>query len=203
MLDSLPYIDNDIDDPAIREKLDAELAKEMKSMPRPVALPPDVELFKNNPILRAELERVQKQEPLSALDTTRYKLPNPSDPSATEADWQAALDNAKAQLEHQKTRQTNLALLQTYGANAWRIHNYLVEESAKSYEKALEEINNEVTELNRDRKNSQILAGKQLNSLETRWTELISGTLQLELANVALEGEIDELRRRDLELGNP
>ena len=53
-------------------------------------------------------------------------------------------------------RQTNLALVQQYGANAWRIHNYLNEATAKNIEQALEELKNLTTEVNRDRKNFQV-----------------------------------------------
>lgn len=42
--------------------------------------------------------------------------------------------------------------------------------------------------------------GKQLTSLETRWTELISSVLQIEMANVALDAEIDKLNKREAEL---
>lgn len=53
-------------------------------------------------------------------------------------------------------RHTNLALLQTYGQNAWRINNYLLEETAKQAEGALEGLKQLTTELNRERKNSQV-----------------------------------------------
>ena len=53
-------------------------------------------------------------------------------------------------------RHTNLALLQTYGQNAWRIHNYLLEETAKQSEAALEEVKQLTTEVNRERKNWQV-----------------------------------------------
>ena len=42
--------------------------------------------------------------------------------------------------------------------------------------------------------------GTQLTSLETRWTELISSILQIEMANVALEAEIDRLNKREVVL---
>ena len=42
--------------------------------------------------------------------------------------------------------------------------------------------------------------GKQLTTLETRWTELISSVLQIEMANVALDVEIDKLNQREVEL---
>ena len=47
---------------------------------------------------------------------------------------------------------------------------------------------------------SQTRTGDQLTSLETRWTELISNILQIEMANVALETEIEKLNRTEAEL---
>jgi len=49
---------------------------------------------------------------------------------------------------------------------------------------------------------SQTRLGAQLTSLETRWTELISSVLQIELANVALDAEIDRLNKREAELAD-
>jgi pre-mRNA-splicing factor SPF27 len=109
--------------------------------------------------------------------------------------------------------------LQTYGANGWRIQNYLLESTAKQTEKTLEELKELTVEVNRDRKNTQVHAsaiflfsllfkqryvqdrlGKQLTSLETRWTELISSVLQIEMANVALDAEIERLNKKEAEL---
>jgi pre-mRNA-splicing factor SPF27 len=50
----------------------------------------------------------------------------------------------------------NLTLLQTYGPNAWRIHNYLLEATAKQVEKALEDLKQLTVEVNRERKNTQV-----------------------------------------------
>lgn len=38
------------------------------------------------------------------LDTIRHQVPAPISSPATVEDWQAALNNAKAQLEHQRIR---------------------------------------------------------------------------------------------------
>ncbi len=46
----------------------------------------------------------------------------------------------------------------------------------------------------------QTRLGDQLTSLESRWTELISSILQIELANVALEAEVAHLSKRETEL---
>jgi pre-mRNA-splicing factor SPF27 len=204
IFDSLPYYDDDLEKyPILKQKVEQELAREPKP---PQALhprvPPPITLFANNPILEAELSRVESHQPLPSLDTIRYQLPAPTAVPATDADWQAALNNAHAQLEHQRIRHANLALLQTYGPNAWRIHNYLMEETAKQVEKALEDLKQLTVDVNRERKNSQTQIGAQLTSLETRWTELISSVLQIELANVALDAEIDRLNRKEGELAD-
>ena len=46
----------------------------------------------------------------------------------------------------------------------------------------------------------QTQLGAQLTGLETRWTELISSVLQIEMANVALEAELDRLGKKEVEL---
>ncbi|GLB36413.1 putative mRNA processing [Lyophyllum shimeji] len=202
IFDSLPYYDDDLQKfPDLKQKVDRELAREPKPPselhPR---VPPPFELFANDPLLRAELERVEAHQPFPSLDTLRYQLPAPISTPGTDEEWQEALKNARAQLEHQKIRQTNLTLLQNYGANAWRIHNYLAEATAKQTEKALEDLKQLTVEVNRARKNEQDRLGKQLTMLETRWTELISNVLQIEMANVALDAEIEQLNKREADL---
>lgn len=61
-------------------------------------------------------------------------------------------------------RQQNLSLLQTYGSNAWRIQNHLLEATAKHTEKALEESKELTVEINRDRKNMQVCLETELVS---------------------------------------
>ncbi|EJF66478.1 breast carcinoma amplified sequence 2 [Dichomitus squalens LYAD-421 SS1] len=201
IFDSLPYYDNELEQyPILKEKVEKELAREGKP-PQTLhpKVPPEPTLFANYPLLQAELERISNHRLLPPLDTTRYQLPGPTN-LESEEEWQEALDNAKAQLEHQKLRHSNLALLQQYGANAWRIQNYVNEATATNIERTLEELKNLTVEVNRERKNYQTRLGRQLTSLETRWTELISSILQIELANVALEAEIDQLNQREVDL---
>ena len=54
-------------------------------------------------MLQAELERISNHRLLPPLDTTRYQLPAPTK-LENEEEWQKALDNARAQLEHQRLR---------------------------------------------------------------------------------------------------
>ncbi|KIY69677.1 breast carcinoma amplified sequence 2 [Cylindrobasidium torrendii FP15055 ss-10] len=203
ILDSLPYYDNDLDaHPNLRQKVERELAREPKP---PAALHPRIApeyvLFAKNEALKTELERVETHQSFTPIDTHRYQLPAPALPGSDE-EWQSALDNARAQLEHQRLRQTNISLLQTYGPNAWRIQNYLLEADVTQVEKALEQLQTLTVEINRERKNEQTRIGSQLTSLETRWTELLSNVLQIEMANVALDAEINNLNKREAELSS-
>jgi pre-mRNA-splicing factor SPF27 len=129
--------------------------------------------LQNNPLLASELERVGARQPLAAIDTARYQLTPSSTTPSSDEEWKSALDGAYALLEHQRirygnpysqcdmrlissSRHNNLALLQQYGNNAWRVHNYLLEADTKKAENLLEELKERTTGLNRDRKNTQV-----------------------------------------------
>jgi hypothetical protein len=55
-------------------------------------------------MLEAELARVESHQPLRELDTIRHQLPAPTSIPSTDEEWQAALKNADAQLEHHRIR---------------------------------------------------------------------------------------------------
>ena len=81
--------------------------------------PPPPSSLADRPLAAAELARVASGQPLPPLDASRFRLDPPpasrrSDPGA----WRAALDNARAQLEHQHTRLLNLELLLQHGPRA-------------------------------------------------------------------------------------
>lgn len=81
------------------------IEQEMRRMKRTERsdLPVSVNLFEQDPMLKQELERVQKKEGLEALDTERYELKGPSDENDVEG-WKAAVNNTKSQLESQAGR---------------------------------------------------------------------------------------------------
>jgi len=89
----------------------------------------------------------------------------------------------------------NLELLQKYGANAWRVHNYQLENDLANIKKNTEYLRNQILEINRERKNDQTQAAASLKSLENKWSDLITQNLQVDIACSALENEVEELRR--------
>ncbi|KAF9115920.1 hypothetical protein BGX27_005802 [Mortierella sp. AM989] len=222
-LDALPYVDKQIDEPGVRTLVDKLIASETKRMPKPrdpATLFPDIELFKENEMIQQELDRVRRGKPMEPkLDLSRYQLETPTatdtttssslssttttdsiTPSASEELpegrilWLKALDNANAQLEHQNQRIMNLELVQKFGGNAWNIHNYQMEYELSLLRKAVDEKKAEVTELNKLRKRDQLEAAESLQRLEAKWAEMISSTLQVEVASASLEAELEQLK---------
>jgi len=71
-----------------------------------------------------------------------------------------------------------------------------MEGEAKEMETEVEQWKERVTEVNRSRRVFQEATGKHLQSLETRWQDLVTNTVQLEMANVALQGGVEALSRK-------
>lgn len=61
-----------------------------------------------------------------------------------------------------------------------------MENSVKRVEAEGEDVRQAVEDLNRDRKRKQEAGGETLNRLEKKWTELVSGNMQLEVGCAVL-----------------
>ncbi|KAK3831423.1 MAG: Pre-mRNA-splicing factor SPF27 [Linnemannia elongata] len=210
--------------------VDKLIASEMKRMPKPRDASslgfPDIDLFSSNTLIQQELDRVRRGKPMDpALDLSRYQLDPPTSststtsnataangstetitPSASEelpegrAQWLKALDNANTQLEHQNQRVLNLELVQKFGGNAWNIHNYQLEYDVSLLRKAVDEKKAEIMELNKLRKRDQMDVSESLQRLEAKWAEMISSTLQVEVASASLQAELAQLKAYEVQL---
>jgi len=208
-IDSLPYYDAELDRvPGLRARVEKEIAAELAKAGRSKDtsnVPPIPDLYQSNPLLLDSLNRASTSSTTTknegeGIDTKRYTIPIPSSLQAKSSEWQSSLDTAEFTLEHTKLRNFNVELLGKYGGNKWRIENFLLEQDIKRIEKELETIRSRTEDVNRSRKSKQTEAGNQLNSLELRWQSLVSGNMQLEIANFALESELQALRQREDEL---
>ena len=76
--------------------------------------------------MKAEFDRVASRQPMDTLSMKRYELPTPPAGKMTDvAAWNECVDNSMAQLEHQRTRITNLELMSEYGCESWKVMNVL------------------------------------------------------------------------------
>ncbi|KAJ2258141.1 hypothetical protein GGI13_000684 [Coemansia sp. RSA 455] len=189
-LDSLPYIDKEYDDPAIRSQVLEMIQEEMGRM-SPPAIPRSTSLFKNSELLRKEYERVKSGRPLPPFDIDRYKLEAPKEANIDE--WQWASDNAASQLEHQSIRLVNLELLQQFGTNAWKLSNFQKERMLAVIENATDGYKRTGVDLNKARKYEQVEAGVKLRDLESRWEEGVRQCIEIQVANCQLLAEISKL----------
>ena len=84
--------------------------------------------------MKAEFDRVASRQPMDTLSMKRYELPTPPAGKMTDvAAWNECVDNSMAQLEHQRTRITNLELMSEFGCESWKVRNIYVRRTSHSY----------------------------------------------------------------------
>ena len=97
-------------------------------------------------------------------------------------------------------RLENTNILSSYGPNAWLVRNYQLNSQLTELQSTLSNLKEKVTEVNRQRRVYQEDKGKHLSRLEGRWGDLVGENVQLEMAILAMEGELVGLRRKEEEL---
>ncbi|KAF5842863.1 breast carcinoma amplified sequence 2-domain-containing protein [Dunaliella salina] len=201
LVDALPYVDGL--NPQSRQQVDALIEEEArKGTKRPADYlhemgPGPTLKFDEHPLLAAEYERVKAKQPMKPLDTSRYRLDTPvaskqNDPGS----WRSCLDNAHAQLEHQYLRILNLDLLLKYGDKTWRAQTQLSEATQKQAEEELQATKKRITELNQERKLSQLAAGAELRKLYDEYFQSVKKNLDIDNACERLQDEVDRMRAR-------
>ncbi|CAN0374949.1 unnamed protein product [Discosporangium mesarthrocarpum] len=128
--DALSYIDKEYEDPQIQQIVHSLIEEEMAAFDPPdyLAGRPAPKLRFGSPLLKSEWERMVAGVPMKTMDTSRYDLQPPRGSAAEdEKAWREAVNNARAQTEHQLNRLLNLELLQNYGSNVWLEHNKATE----------------------------------------------------------------------------
>lgn len=201
--DSLPYID---DEPSASERASALslIATELGSQPTEShpSLPP-LPRQHFSELVEAELLRIENKKPLKAIDLARYEAIEPpttspdSDEKSPEtlAKWREALQRAYTSQSYLVGRQTNLALLEKYGKNAWLIGNAQLEDILRGLERGLSERKVEIDEVVIERKNAQEAVGGEVRGLEETWKRGVGRVLETEVAAEGLRREILERRR--------
>jgi len=123
---------------------------------------------------------------MPAPDARRYRLEGPP-AGADEAAWRAALDNARAQLEHQALRIQNLELLTRHGAKSWGAHVAGLGAACVAAEAELARLSAAVTDVNKTRKVQQTAAGMELRKMEAQWWAGVRACGEIDAALHAVE----------------
>jgi pre-mRNA-splicing factor SPF27 len=149
------------------------------------------------PLLAAEHARLAANptSKLSALDLARYEAPTATT-STSPSELSTLLSRAYASHAYVSSRRAHLALLDTYGKNAWLIGNWQLEGELKAIEKELAETKRAIDVVTLQRKGAQDTAGPEMQGLEDTWRRGVARVLETEAAAEALRREILEAKRQ-------
>ncbi|KAM7364263.1 BCAS2 pre-mRNA processing factor [Cochliomyia hominivorax] len=198
-VDALPYIDQGYDDAGVRESALAMVEEECRRY-RPTKnylehLPNLNSTAFETKLMAQEFERIQNRIPMETLSMKRYELPPPAAGRLSEVSaWEEAIDNSKAQLEHQWVRTMNLELMLDYGIEAWKAYLEVFVALQAKAQNQLQALKKEIQDVNWQRKQAQTQAGEKLRTLEANWVLLVSKNYEIEQQCVELEKQIHTLR---------
>lgn len=194
-LDSLPYIDAQVNEEERRQILRAiaaELPGGYQTTTHPLL--PLLPQTKFTPLMQVEIDRKARGEPMKGgIEMSRYEAPDePTD--GDDSQWRGALQAAYRSSSYLEGRHVNLSLLEEHGKNAWLIGNSQLEEVLQRVEKELAILKNETENINKVRKGAQEGSRGELVALEESWRTGVGKIIEVQVASDGLRREI--LRRR-------
>ena len=140
---------------------------------------------------------IENNDPDRLLDFERYDIKGPrNDQQRIVTAWNRSIENCKSQFEYTMNRSINLEIMKKYGSQQWKQHNIQLTNSEKYLNDNLKEIQTNIDDINRKRKNMQLNAGRELNSLENEWWTFVNKNNQIELECALLQRKLDERRQQ-------
>ena len=110
--------------------------------------------------------------------------------------WRTTLRRAYSTSTHLSARLHNLALLESFGKNAWLIGNAQLEDILRSLEKELVETKERVEEVNKERYDIQEGVKGEMEGLEASWRGGVGRLVEVEVAAEEIRIQILERRRQ-------
>ena len=151
---------------------------------------------KHTELMAAEMERAAAGKKLAALDLERYSSVDAPAATATKEELEQALARAAAAQTYVAGRRAHLALLDSWGKNAWLVGNWQVEAELKAIERELAETKKLIDLVTIQRKSAQEAVGAEIQGLEETWRKGVGRVLETEAAVEGLRREVLEARRQ-------
>lgn len=147
--------------------------------------------------MTAELDRIAQspKQPLNGIDLSRYEAQDLPSSSSLD-DLSTALSRAYASATYLRARRAHLALLDSYGKNAWLVGNFQLEGELKALERELADAKREIDVLALERNRAQEEVADEIKGLEENWKRGVGRVLETEVATEALRREVLEARRK-------
>ncbi|KAK5942793.1 hypothetical protein PMZ80_005359 [Knufia obscura] len=193
---SLPYIDADISE-AQRAAADVLIRRELPrdhntTIHSSIAHPPTSRLTL---ALQQEVDRVVAGKQMTGgIDTSRYEPSEDLSADSNVEPVKAALRSTYANMTYLRDRQTNIALLEEYGKNAWLIGNSHLDDIQKRLDSELASLKTQTEDTNRKRKAAQEDSKGELLGLEETWKQGISRIIETQLATDQLQQQLNQKR---------
>lgn len=145
--------------------------------------------------MTAELERIAAKQPLAAIDLSRYEEPDAPEAGASAAEMSGALARAYTANTYLSGRHAHLALLESYGKNAWLVGNWQTEGELAALERDVAAARREVDLANIARRRAQDQSGGEIRGLEESWRRGVGRVVETEVAVESLRREVLARRR--------
>ncbi|KAK7744464.1 hypothetical protein SLS53_003348 [Cytospora paraplurivora] len=164
-------------------------------------LPPPVQP-NFTPLVQAELDRIassadpEKPTPLRAIDLSRYEAPDVDPATAGRQDLEPALAQSYTAMSYLSARRQNLALLDSYGKNAWLVGNWHLEAELKALEGELAAARREIDLVTIRRQRLQGDVGGEIRGLDETWRRGVGRVLETEIAAEGVRREVLEVQRQ-------
>lgn len=143
-----------------------------------------------SPALQNEANRAGSGQPLTGgIDLSRYESLGDISPDTNAEIVKSALRIAYTNTTYLRGRQTNLALLEEHGKNAWLIGNSHTDDVQKRLETELSQAKSQSEAINRARKAAQEDVRGELLGLEETWKQGVGRIVETQLATEALRRE--------------
>ena len=185
-LDSLCYLDNEYDNPVVKQYVDSLVRQEMSTFPKSSS-----KYLAHLPYPKLSDRCEKYQQSSEKLDMSRYGVEPP--PAELERDvqaWRSSVDNAKVQLEHQGNRLMNLELAEKNASDVWLYNNQLLEKYEGVISQKISQVQDDIQAVNRQRKDEQDRVRNELNRLIRRRDDSIYKSWQINHACKQMEATL-------------
>lgn len=201
------------DERAAAEALIAMERSTIPDDPHHALLPPPVQSH-FTPLFQPEFDRIAaassssqdssslRPTPLRAIDLSRYEAPelpdtftNQQPPQQQQQYFEPALQQAYTSMSYLNSRRQHLALLDTYGKNAWLVGNWQLEAELRALERELADAKRDVDLVTLQRQRAQAETGGEIRNLEETWRRGVGRVLETEIAAEALRRQVLEAER--------
>lgn len=152
-------------------------------------------------LIQSELDRISssadasKPAPLKAIDLSRYQAPEIDTTTPSRDELEPALAQAYTAMSYLSSRRQHLALLDSYGKNAWLVGNWQLEAELKAVERELAATRREIDVLTVRRQRTQGEVGAEIRGLDDGWRRGVGRVLETEVAAEGVRREVREAER--------